>query len=92
MVVADKKHGRDYIEQVARYHTSGQLKIAPEHSEAVVLRLMGKPSPRRYKTSNTVRRDFQSSGKEAIPDLLPDRCLSRLFRCRDGKAAPIREP
>lgn len=46
MVVADKKHGRDYLEQVARHHTSGQLKIAPEHSEASVLHLMGKPSPR----------------------------------------------
>lgn len=46
MVIADKTHGRDYLEQVARHHTSGQLKIAPEHSEASVLRLMGKPSPR----------------------------------------------
>jgi uncharacterized radical SAM protein YgiQ len=45
MVVSDRQHGREYLEQVARHHTSGQLKIAPEHSEASVLRLMGKPTP-----------------------------------------------
>lgn len=62
MVVADKKHGRDYIEQVARYHTSGQLKIAPEHSEAVVLRLMGKPSPRSLQDFKT---QFEEISKAA---------------------------
>ena len=44
MVLADKQCGMDYLDEVVRYHTSGQLKIAPEHSEPVVLNLMGKPS------------------------------------------------
>lgn len=44
MVTADKEHGLEYLKEVTRYHTSGQLKIAPEHIEPVILELMGKPA------------------------------------------------
>ena len=43
MVMDDGKHGRDYIAAIAANHVSGQLKVAPEHCEPGVLRLMGKP-------------------------------------------------
>ena len=43
MVMEDGKHGRDYISAIAGNHVSGQLKVAPEHCEPAVLRLMGKP-------------------------------------------------
>ncbi|MDZ7722451.1 MAG: YgiQ family radical SAM protein [candidate division KSB1 bacterium] len=43
MVLADKQHGRDYLNEIVRAHVSGQLKIAPEHSEPNVLAKMGKP-------------------------------------------------
>lgn len=43
MVMADKKHGPGYIRQIARENTSGQLKLAPEHSANRVLEKMGKP-------------------------------------------------
>jgi uncharacterized radical SAM protein YgiQ len=43
MVLADKNCGLSYLREVAEFHTSGQLKIAPEHTEPVVLHLMGKP-------------------------------------------------
>jgi uncharacterized radical SAM protein YgiQ len=46
MVIADKEHGLDYLKEVTRFHTSGQMKIAPEHTEPVILDLMGKPSNR----------------------------------------------
>ena len=46
MVIADKEHGLDYLKEVTRFHTSGQMKIAPEHTEPVILELMGKPSNR----------------------------------------------
>lgn len=45
LVMADKEHGKSYIEQLARKHVSGQLKLAPEHSEPAVLKLMNKPAP-----------------------------------------------
>ena len=43
MVLADKKNGKRYLRELALHHVSGQLKIAPEHIEDTVLRLMGKP-------------------------------------------------
>jgi len=45
LILADKKHGLAYLRELVRYHVSGQLKIAPEHSEAEVLTAMGKPGP-----------------------------------------------
>ncbi len=34
---------KPYLETVLKYHTSGRLKVAPEHTEEGVLRLMRKP-------------------------------------------------
>jgi uncharacterized radical SAM protein YgiQ len=33
----------DYLRELVEHHVSGQLKVAPEHADDVVLRLMGKP-------------------------------------------------
>lgn len=44
MVLADTQCGMQYLNEIVRFHTSGQLKIAPEHSEPAILSLMGKPS------------------------------------------------
>ncbi len=35
--------GSPYLDTVLKYHTSGRLKVAPEHTEERVLRLMRKP-------------------------------------------------
>jgi len=43
MVLADKKDGERYLKELVLHHVSGQMKIAPEHSEAKVLEQMGKP-------------------------------------------------
>ena len=43
MIVADRAHGWRYLEDLCRYHVSGQLKIAPEHISDEVLAHMGKP-------------------------------------------------
>ncbi len=43
LVLQDRKWGEKYLEEIASHHISGQLKIAPEHSEDHVLKLMGKP-------------------------------------------------
>ena len=43
LVLGDTKHGLEYLEEVIKHHISGQLKIAPEHSELNILKLMGKP-------------------------------------------------
>jgi uncharacterized radical SAM protein YgiQ len=43
LVLADGKYGIKYLRDVVRHHVSGQMKVAPEHTEAHVLRRMGKP-------------------------------------------------
>lgn len=43
LILADKKNGLEYLTEVVCNHTSGQMKIAPEHTEDEVLSFMGKP-------------------------------------------------
>lgn len=43
LLLSDRQHGKQYIEEVLEHHVSGQLKIAPEHTDNKILRLMGKP-------------------------------------------------
>jgi uncharacterized radical SAM protein YgiQ len=43
LVMLDKEHGREYLDEIVEHHVSGQMKIAPEHTEENVLRRMGKP-------------------------------------------------
>jgi len=46
LIQADELHGEAYLREIVAHHVSGQLKIAPEHSEESVLALMGKPGSR----------------------------------------------
>lgn len=43
MVLNDQKYGEKYLRELIKYHISGQLKIAPEHTENNILEKMGKP-------------------------------------------------
>ncbi len=45
LVMKDDRHGDGYLRDAIQWHTSGQMKIAPEHSDEKVLKLMGKPKP-----------------------------------------------
>jgi uncharacterized radical SAM protein YgiQ len=36
--------GKEYLECICKYHVSGQMKVAPEHSVEKILELMNKPS------------------------------------------------
>ena len=47
--------GREYLRSLMLEHTSGRLKVAPEHTEKAVLDYMGKPS---FKLFETLRREF----------------------------------
>jgi uncharacterized radical SAM protein YgiQ len=44
LVLADRKYGDRYLKELVQHHVSGQLKVAPEHSEPEVLEKMGKPA------------------------------------------------
>jgi len=43
MLLGDQKYGEKYLRELVKYHISGQLKIAPEHTENNVLEKIGKP-------------------------------------------------
>ncbi|MGI2335370.1 MAG: YgiQ family radical SAM protein [Dehalogenimonas sp.] len=43
LILNDKQHGESYMKEVIMHHVSGQMKVAPEHSEAKILKIMGKP-------------------------------------------------
>lgn len=43
LVLADREFGERYLKELVAHHVSGQMKIAPEHSEPGVLAVMGKP-------------------------------------------------
>jgi uncharacterized radical SAM protein YgiQ len=61
LILMDEKHGRRYLEALARHHVSGQLKIAPEHSEDHVLTLMGKPQTQSLKRFIEIYRQINRS-------------------------------
>ncbi|MEA1879272.1 MAG: YgiQ family radical SAM protein [Campylobacterota bacterium] len=43
LITEDKKKGYSYLKELVEHHISGQMKVAPEHTEQRVLDLMGKP-------------------------------------------------
>ncbi len=49
MILDDEQSGNEYLNELVEHHVSGQLKVAPEHTEEKVLRLMRKPGTRYLK-------------------------------------------
>lgn len=49
------KEGREYLRSLMLDHTSGRLKVAPEHTQKAVLDYMGKPS---FRLFEVLRREF----------------------------------
>ena len=43
LIEDDEYYGKEYLKEIVNHHISGQMKIAPEHSESKVLKYMGKP-------------------------------------------------
>jgi uncharacterized radical SAM protein YgiQ len=58
----DKTTAETYINELAKYHVSGRLKVAPEHSSDEVLRLMRKPS---FKLFEVFKRKFEKASRKA---------------------------
>jgi len=44
LINRDKREGYSYLKELVEHHISGQMKVAPEHTEQHVLDLMGKPA------------------------------------------------
>jgi uncharacterized radical SAM protein YgiQ len=61
LVLEDKKYGLKYLKDITEHHVSGQMKIAPEHTEDKVLQLMGKPDKRSLIKFNELFYNFSKS-------------------------------
>jgi hypothetical protein len=68
LILEDKAHGDEYLRQVVAHHTSGQMKIAPEHTEERVLQKMGKPSKA---SLLEFKRRFEKLNRELAAENLP---------------------
>ena len=53
--------GREYLRELMLHHTSGRLKVAPEHTEDKVLYYMAKPS---FRLFERLRREFDAVNRE----------------------------
>ncbi|MCQ2184625.1 MAG: YgiQ family radical SAM protein [Bacteroidales bacterium] len=53
--------GKEYLRELVLRHTSGRLKVAPEHTEDAVLAYMGKPSFRYFER---LREEFDKINRE----------------------------
>jgi uncharacterized radical SAM protein YgiQ len=70
-----------YLEQVIKYHTSGRLKVAPEHTEPHVLDAMRKPSFEQFERLNS---DFRRICREnELPYQLIPYFISSHPACRE---------
>jgi len=49
-----RSHFKEYLQELIKYHVSGRLKVAPEHTSDRVLQLMRKPSFELFKQLKTV--------------------------------------
>jgi uncharacterized radical SAM protein YgiQ len=72
LVLADRRSGGAYLKHLVRRHTSGQLKVAPEHVVPEVLRVMGKPGPE-------VLEEFTARFQEAAAESSPKKFLTYYF-------------
>ncbi len=61
-VLADKRHGMEFLDELAAHHVSGQLRVAPEHVSDAVLQVMGKPPRATY---DRFREAFQQATERA---------------------------
>lgn len=60
LILEDKKDGSRYLRDIVEHHISGQMKIAPEHTEENVLNAMGKS----HKYLIEFKREFDKLNKE----------------------------
>ncbi len=64
MILDDRIHGRAYMKELVGHHVSGQMKIAPEHTEDAVLKKMGKPSSKSLEKFTDLFKDLSKKANK----------------------------
>lgn len=62
LVINDREYGEKYLNELIEHHISGQLKIAPEHSEDNVLKLMRKTG--KHELKQFIKKYFEKNRKK----------------------------
>lgn len=89
MVMADQQCGLSYLHEVVNHHVSGQLKVAPEHTDPYVLKMMGKPS---NQSLNAFREQFQRITREAKKEqYLTYYLIAAYPGCSDAEMKKLKE-
>ena len=68
---------KTFLNELAKYHVSGQLRVAPEHVSNQVLKYMGKPSHEVYEK---FLKEFDKANKKLAYSSLPCHILCPLIR------------
>jgi uncharacterized radical SAM protein YgiQ len=88
LLLADEEHGDAYLRELVGHHVSGQMKIAPEHTEPHVLEAMGKPGP---ESLLDFRQRFVEATEEAgLPQFLTYYLIAAHPGCTAGDMRRLR--
>ncbi len=89
LVVHDETSGQAYLEELVEHHVSGQLKLAPEHTEERVLRAMGKPGPESLLEFR--ERFFRATERADLPQFLTYYIIAAHPGCTDEDMVRLRD-
>ena len=91
MVLADKKDGERYLKELVCNHVSGQMKIAPEHSEAGVLQKMGKQGSNSAALIKFKELFYRFTKEAGMKQFLSYYLMAAHPGCTDGDMKKLRE-
>ena len=82
----------EYIRQIARHHTGGLLKVAPEHVDPEVLRRMHKPPIESFEAfARQFQQEAAAAGQEGVSRAVFHRRASGLRSAGDDRAGLVPE-
>jgi len=88
LLLEDEVHGDDYLQEVVAHHVSGQMKVAPEHTEEHVLEAMGKPGPETLLAFR--ERFFEATEEAGLPQFLTYYVIAAHPGCTAGDMRRMR--
>lgn len=89
LILDDEAAGDRYLDELVAHHVSGQLKVAPEHSEDRVLDAMGKPD-----TESLVefrKRFMRATEKAGLPQFLTYYLIAAHPGCTESDMVELRK-
>ena len=89
LLLRDEDSGDEYLQEVVAHHVSGQMKVAPEHSEERVLRAMAKPGPEPLLEFRD--RFFAATERAGLPQYLTYYIIAAHPGCTEDDMRRLRE-